>query len=159
MLTYNCSEEAFTLQNNDFTEDPTEITISITILNSSCGGDTSEYILQSGLAFDYNSVTKSIYIPNDNMINGDGVYLFEYTYNSLPYSSCTLVLCDGKCDVYNAIYDALGTCNCGESDIDSAYEIFMYTQIAQSLTECDDCCKAAEVYERLLELINKCSTC
>lgn len=159
MLTYSCTDEAFTLQNDAFTVDPTELTISITILDTSCGGTTAEYLLQSGLGFDYTLSTKSIYIPNDNMINGDGVYLFEYSYNSVNYSSCTLVLCEGKCDIYNAIYDKIGTCKCKDVDLNKAYDIFMYASVAKSLTECDDCCKAAEVYNELLTLINGCSTC
>lgn len=159
MLTYSCTDEAFTLQNNAFIADPTELTISITILDTTCTGHTSEYILQSGLSFDYTLATKSIYIPNVDIINGDGVYLFEYTYDSVAYSSCTLVLCAGKCDIYNAIYDNIGTCNCKDSDLDKAYNIFMHASVAQSLTECDDCCKAAEVYDNLLTLINGCSTC
>ena len=159
MLTYNCTDEAFTLQNDAFTEDPTELTINITILGAGCSGTPTEYILQSGLGFDYTLATKSVYIPNDEMINGDGVYLFEYTHDSVDYSSCTLVLCEGKCDIYNAIYDKIGTCKCKDSDLDKAYNIFMTASVAQSLTECDDCCKAQEVYDYLLTLLNECSTC
>lgn len=159
MLTYNCTEEAFTLQNDAFTEDPTELTISLTILNSTCTGSTGEYILQSGLGFDYTEATKSIYIPNDDMINGDGIYHFEYEYDGTTYQTCTLVLCSGKCDIYNAIYKNMGSCNCKDSDLDKAYNIFMHVTVAQSLTECDDCCKAQEVYDNLLNLLNECTTC
>ena len=159
MLTYNCADAAFTLQNDAFTVDPTELTISITILNSTCAGPTAEYLLQSGLSFDYNASNKSVYIPNDNMIDGDGIYLFEYSYDSVNYSSCTFVLCSGKCDIYNAIYNNIGTCTCQDSGLDKAYNIFMHVQVVQALTECDDCCKAVEVYDNLLELINGCATC
>lgn len=161
-LTYNCSEKFLYLQNDAFTTDPTELTITITYLNDTCTGQSSEYIFQSGLTMDYNSLTKTVSLDATEVVadTGDGVYTLEYEYSSVTYTACVFVLCDGKCDIYNAIYDNLGQCaTCDDSQIDKAYNIFMATQVVTALTECDQCCKAKEAYEHLLTLISGCTTC
>lgn len=155
--TYNCDTSSLTITNTAFTISPSPIVVTIAVKATDCTNtavSANTYTSGSNLTF-----TTGQIVLTDTDISGDGVYTLSYTYDEVDYTGCVFVLCADKCTVYNAIADNLGSCNCSDSDIDTAYNIFMHTQVIQQLSNCNECCKAEEVYSNLLSLINDCESC
>jgi len=142
------------------------LTTSFTTVCGQCQCDT-----------DLPTKTSLVYVVNDSptptftLVEGcatieepleDGVIYIDISTDEESngtYSSCILVDCDDLlCKLTKKIADNILCTNCDEN-LDESFELYLEYQMLFSLLDCEKCCQACQLYNKIDNGLSKCSSC